>query len=91
MKTSRHPWQELLESAIKNKTAPPRPPDFYTREEIAKLWNKKVNTANRFINLLIAQKKVEVIRHQSVIPTKGGPITRKLQMFRIIPTKSLHK
>jgi Mn-dependent DtxR family transcriptional regulator len=88
----RNPWQELLVSAIRTKVAPPRPEGFFTREEIAKEWGMKMNTATRHLDNLLKQKKVEMIRQMSVIESKDGEkLLRKLKMFKIIPTKPLHK
>ena len=88
----RNPWQELLVSAIRTKVAPPRPEGFFTREEIAKEWGLKMNTATRHLDNLLKQKKVEMIRQMSVITSKDGEkLLRKLKMFKIIPTKPLHK
>jgi DNA-binding transcriptional regulator YhcF (GntR family) len=84
----RNPWQQLLETAIRTKVAPPRPEGFYTREEIAKEWGLKLNTATRHLDTLLKQKKVEMIRQMSVIESKDGEkLLRKLKMFKIIPTK----
>ena len=88
----RNPWQELLVTAIRTKVAPPRPEGFYTREEIAKEWGLKLNTATRHLDTLLKQKKVEMIRQMSVIESKDGEkLLRKLKMFKIIPTKHTHK
>ena len=88
----RNPWQELLVTAIRTKVAPPRPEGFYTREEIAKEWGLKLNTATRHLDTLYKQKKVEMIRQMSVIEAKGGQmLLRKLKMFKIIPIKHPHK
>jgi DNA-binding transcriptional regulator YhcF (GntR family) len=88
----RNPWQELLVSAIRTKVAPPRPDGFFTREEIAKEWGLKLNTATRHLDTLLKQKKVEMIRQMSVITSKDGEkLLRKLKMFKIIPTKPPHK
>jgi Fic family protein len=92
MKSQRNPWQELLVSAIRTKVAPPRPEGFYTREEIAKEWGLKLNTATRHLDTLLKQKKVEMIRQMSVIESKDGEkLLRKLKMFKIIPTKPSRK
>jgi hypothetical protein len=88
----RNPWQELLVTAIRTKVAPPRPEGFFTREEIAKEWGLKLNTATRHLDTLVKQKKVEMIRHMSVITSKDGDkLLRKLKMFKIIPTKPPRK
>jgi len=88
----RNPWQELLVTAIRTKVAPPRPEGFFTREEIAKEWGLKLNTATRHLDNLHKQKKVEMIRQMSVIEAKGGQmLLRKLKMFKIIPTKPPRK
>jgi Fic family protein len=58
----RNPWQELLVTAIRTKVAPPRPEGFFTREEIAKEWGLKLNTATRHLDTLLKQKKVEMIK-----------------------------
>jgi DNA-binding transcriptional regulator YhcF (GntR family) len=88
----RNPWQELLVTAIRTKVAPPRPEGFYTREEIAKEWGLKLNTATRHLDALLKQKKVEMIRQMSVITSKDGKkLLRKLKMFKIIPIKPTHK
>jgi DNA-binding transcriptional regulator YhcF (GntR family) len=88
----RNPWQELLETAIRTKVAPPRPEGFFTREEIAKEWGLKMNTATRHLDILLKQKKVEMIRQMSVITSKDGEkLLRKLKMFKIIPTKPPRK
>ena len=87
----RNPWQELLVSAIRTKVAPPRPEGFFTREEIAKEWGLKLNTATRHLDNLYKQKKVEMIRQMCVIETKSGSMLRKLKMFKIVPTKHPHK
>jgi hypothetical protein len=88
----RNPWQELLVTAIRTKVAPPRPEGFFTREEIAKEWGLKLNTATRHLDTLLKQKKVEMIRQMAVIEAKGGQkLLRKLKMFKIIPTKHPHK
>jgi DNA-binding transcriptional regulator YhcF (GntR family) len=88
----RNPWQQLLETAIRTKVAPPRPEGFFTREEIAKEWGLKLNTATRHLDTLLKQKKVEMIRQMSVIESKDGEkLLRKLKMFKIIPTKHPHK
>jgi len=88
----RNPWQELLVTAIRTKVAPPRPEGFFTREEIAKEWGMKMNTATRHLDTLLKQKKVEMIRQMSVIESKDGEkLLRKLKMFKIIPTKSPSK
>jgi len=88
----RNPWQELLITAIRTKVAPPRPEGFFTREEIAKEWGMKMNTATRHLDNLLKQKKVEMIRQMSVIQSKDGEkLLRKLKMFKIIPTKPHHK
>jgi len=88
----RNPWQQLLETAIRTKVAPPRPEGFYTREEIAKEWGLKLNTATRHLDTLLKQKRVEVIRQMSVIEAKSGQmLLRKLKMFKIIPIKHPHK
>jgi len=88
----RNPWQELLETAIRTKVAPPRPEGFFTREEIAKEWGMKMNTATRHLDTLYRQKKVEMIRQMSVITSKDGEkLLRKLKMFKIIPTKPPRK
>lgn len=88
----RNPWQELLVTAIRTKVAPPRPDGFYTREEIAKEWGLKLNTATRHLDTLLKQKKVEMIRQMSVIESKDGKkLLRKLKMFKIIPTKPSRK
>jgi DNA-binding transcriptional regulator YhcF (GntR family) len=88
----RNPWQELLVSAIRTKVAPPRPEGFFTREEIAKEWGLKMNTATRHLDTLLKQKKVEMIRQMSVITSKDGEkLLRKLKMFKIIPTKPPRK
>ena len=85
---SKNPWQELLETAIRTKVAPPRPEGFYTREEIAKEWGLKMNTATRHLDTLYRQKKVEMIRQMSVIESKDGEkLLRKLKMFKIIKKK----
>jgi predicted ArsR family transcriptional regulator len=83
----RNPWQQLLETAIRTKVAPPRPEGFYTREEIAKQWNLKMNTTTRHLQSLVNQKKVEVVRQMCVIETKGGSMLRKLKMFKIVGKK----
>ena len=89
---SKNPWQELLETAIRTKVAPPRPEGFYTREEIAKEWGLKMNTATRHLDTLYRQKKVEMIRQMSVIESKDGEkLLRKLKMFKIITTKHPRK
>jgi DNA-binding transcriptional regulator YhcF (GntR family) len=88
----RNPWQELLVTAIRTKVAPPRPEGFFTREEIAKEWGLKMNTTTRHLDILLKQKKVEMIRQMSVITSKDGEkLLRKLKMFKIIPTKSPRK
>ena len=88
----RNPWQELLVSAIRTKVAPPRPEGFFTREEIAKEWGLKMNTTTRHLDILLKQKKVEMIRQMSVITSKDGDkLLRKLKMFKIIPTKPPRK
>jgi hypothetical protein len=88
----RNPWQELLVTAIRTKVAPPRPEGFFTREEIAKEWGLKLNTATRHLDTLLKQKKVEMIRQMSVIESKDGEkLLRKLKMFKIIPTKPPRK
>ena len=88
----RNPWQELLVTAIRTKVAPPRPEGFFTREEIAKEWGLKLNTATRHLDTLLKQKKVEMIRHMSVIESKDGDkLLRKLKMFKIIPIKPPRK
>jgi Mn-dependent DtxR family transcriptional regulator len=88
----RNPWQQLLETAIRTKVAPPRPEGFYTREEIAREWGLKMNTATRHLDTLYRQKKVEMIRQMSVIESKDGEkLLRKLKMFKIIPTKPPRK
>jgi Mn-dependent DtxR family transcriptional regulator len=88
----RNPWQELLVTAIRTKVAPPRPEGFFTREEIAKEWGLKMNTATRHLDTLYRQKKVEMIRQMSVIESKDGEkLLRKLKMFKIIPAKSSRK
>jgi len=88
----RNPWQLLLETAIRTKVAPPRPEGFFTREEIAKEWGMKMNTATRHLDTLYRQKKVEMIRQMSVITSKDGEkLLRKLKMFKIIPTKPPRK
>jgi DNA-binding transcriptional regulator YhcF (GntR family) len=88
----RNPWQELLVTAIRTKVAPPRPEGFFTREEIAKEWGLKLNTATRHLDTLLKQKKVEMIRQMSVITSKDGEkLLRKLKMFKIIPTKPPRK
>jgi len=88
----RNPWQELLVTAIRTKIAPPRPEGFFTREEIAKEWGLKLNTATRHLDNLHKQKKVEMIRQMSVIEAKGGQmLLRKLKMFKIIPIKPPRK
>jgi DNA-binding transcriptional regulator YhcF (GntR family) len=88
----RNPWQELLITAIRTKIAPPRPEGFFTREEIAKEWGLKLNTATRHLDTLLKQKKVEMIRQMSVITSKDGEkLLRKLKMFKIIPTKPPRK
>jgi hypothetical protein len=88
----RNPWQELLVTAIRTKVAPPRPEGFFTREEIAKEWGLKMNTATRHLDTLLKQKKVEMIRQMSVITSKDGDkLLRKLKMFKIIPTKPPRK
>jgi DNA-binding transcriptional regulator YhcF (GntR family) len=88
----RNPWQELLVSAIRTKVAPPRPEGFFTREEIAKEWGLKMNTTTRHLDILLKQKKVEMIRQMSVITSKDGEkLLRKLKMFKIIPTKPPRK
>jgi DNA-binding transcriptional regulator YhcF (GntR family) len=84
----RNPWQELLVTAIRTKVAPPRPEGFFTREEIAKEWGLKLNTATRHLDTLLKQKKVEMIRQMSVITSKDGEkLLRKLKMFKIITKK----
>jgi len=84
----RNPWQELLVTAIRTKVAPPRPEGFYTREEIAKEWGLKINTATRHLDTLYRQKRVEMIRQMAVIEAKGGKkLLRKLKMFKIITKK----
>jgi DNA-binding transcriptional regulator YhcF (GntR family) len=88
----RNPWQELLVTAIRTKVAPPRPEGFFTREEIAKEWGLKMNTTTRHLDILLKQKKVEMIRQMSVITSKDGEkLLRKLKMFKIIPTKPTRK
>jgi DNA-binding transcriptional regulator YhcF (GntR family) len=88
----RNPWQELLVSAIRTKVAPPRPEGFFTREEIAKEWGLKMNTTTRHLDILLKQKKVEMIRQMSVITSKDGEkLLRKLKMFKIIPIKPPRK
>jgi DNA-binding transcriptional regulator YhcF (GntR family) len=88
----RNPWQELLVTAIRTKVAPPRPEGFFTREEIAKEWGLKLNTATRHLDTLLKQKKVEMIRQMSVITSKDGEkLLRKLKMFKIIPIKPPRK
>jgi DNA-binding transcriptional regulator YhcF (GntR family) len=88
----RNPWQELLVTAIRTKVAPPRPEGFFTREEIAKEWGLKLNTATRHLDTLLKQKKVEMIRQMSVIESKDGEkLLRKLKMFKIIPIKPTRK
>jgi DNA-binding transcriptional regulator YhcF (GntR family) len=88
----RNPWQELLVTAIRTKVAPPRPEGFFTREEIAKEWGLKLNTATRHLDTLLKQKKVEMIRQMSVITSKDGDkLLRKLKMFKIIPIKPPRK
>ena len=88
----KNPWQQLLETAIRTKVAPPRPEGFFTREEIAKEWGLKMNTATRHLDTLYRQKKVEMIRQMSVIESKDGEkLLRKLKMFKIIPTKPSRK
>lgn len=88
----RNPWQELLVTAIRTKVAPARPEGFFTREEIAKEWGLKLNTATRHLDTLLKQKKVEMIRQMSVIESKDGEkLLRKLKMFKIIPTKPSSK
>jgi len=88
----RNPWQELLVTAIRTKVAPPRPVGFFTREEIAKEWGLKLNTATRHLDTLLKQKKVEMIRQMSVITSKDGDkLLRKLKMFKIIPIKPPRK
>jgi DNA-binding transcriptional regulator YhcF (GntR family) len=92
MKSPRNPWQELLVTAIRTKVAPPRPEGFFTREEIAKEWGLKLNTATRHLDTLLKQKKVEMIRQMSVITSKDGEkLLRKLKMFKIIPIKPPRK
>jgi DNA-binding transcriptional regulator YhcF (GntR family) len=88
----RNPWQELLVSAIRTKVAPPRPEGFFTREEIAKEWGLKMNTTTRHLDILLKQKKVEMIRQMSVITSKDGEkLLRKLKMFKIIPVRPPRK
>jgi hypothetical protein len=84
-------WQKLLETAVQTKVAPPRPEGFFTREEVAEKWKLKTNTATRYIDLLIKQKKIEAIRHTCVIDTKAGKMLRKLKMFKIIQEKPTRK
>ena len=91
MKSPRNPWQELLETAIRTKVAPPRPEGFLTIKEISKQWNQKKSCTSRHLLTLVAKKKVEVIRHQCLIETRTKPMLRKLKMYRIIPTKHPHK
>ena len=91
MKSTRNPWQELLETAIRTKVAPPRPEGFFTMEEISKQWNQKKSCTSRHLLALVEKKKVEVIRHQCLIETRTKPMLRKLKMYRIIPTKHPHK
>ena len=65
---------------------------FFTREEIAKEWGLKLNTATRHLDTLLKQKKVEMIRQMSVITSKDGDkLLRKLKMFKIIPIKPPRK
>ena len=84
-------WQKLLETAVQTKVAPPRPEGFFTREEVAEKWKLKINTTTRHLDLLVKQKKLEVIRHTFVINTKAGKMLRKLKMFKIIPEKHARK
>jgi len=91
MKSTRNPWQELLEASIRTKVAPPRPEGFFTMEEISKEWNQKKSCTSRHLLALIEKGKVEVIRHQCLIQTRTKPMLRKLKMYRIIPTKPPHK
>jgi hypothetical protein len=91
MKSPRNPWQKLLQEHIYNRFTPPRPEGFYTRPEIAKLWNLKANTTARLINDMVKNKKLEMRKHPFLIATKTKPSIRQLQIYKILPTKHPHK
>lgn len=91
MKTKQNPWQQLLQGAIRNKVAPPRPEGFHTREEIAEQCKLNLSTTTRYINALLKEKKVDMIYHMCVIDTKSKPMLRKMQLFRISSSSLLHK
>jgi hypothetical protein len=88
---ARNPWQELLVKHINHLSAPPRPEGYLTRYEIADIWKKSASYTHRALRNLLEKKQIEMIKHTFVIQTKNKPALRKIQLYKIPPTKHPHK
>ena len=88
MKSSRNPWQRLLQEHIQNKECPPRPEGFKTREEIMELMNKKSSSIDLILRELLDKKKLEVRKIQVILTSKNGDKHfRWIKAYKILPSK----